>query len=86
MGAYSFNGKLFSGSALEVARQCRAMTRKELAEAVGMPLRRIADFETDRKAPSAEEVLLFAAVLGMSYGYFSHEIQRLDWRNTSLRW
>lgn len=56
----------FSGTELRAARQDAGLNQRELAEATGIPLDTLREYERDKYAPSAQRIALLASTLGVS--------------------
>jgi transcriptional regulator with XRE-family HTH domain len=53
------------GARIRAAREATGMTRRSLAEALGVTYQRVADIESDRKPISLERVIEIAAAMGV---------------------
>jgi transcriptional regulator with XRE-family HTH domain len=61
----------FSGAALRAARMDAGFaTQRELADATGIPLDTLREYERDKYAPSALRLALLASTLGVSIDTF----------------
>lgn len=60
----------FSGAALRAARLDAGMTQRGLAEATGIPLDTLREYERDKYAPKAMRLALLASTLGVSIDRF----------------
>lgn len=64
-GWYSADAATF-GDRVTGAREARGMTRKELAERLGVRVRTLESWEEDRADPRANKLQMLAGVLGVS--------------------
>ncbi|MEV0151559.1 MULTISPECIES: helix-turn-helix transcriptional regulator [unclassified Nonomuraea] len=60
----------FSGDALRAARKDKNLNQRELAQATGIPLDTLREYERDKYAPSALRLALLASTLGVSIDAF----------------
>lgn len=60
----------FSGAALRTARRGAGMTQRDLADATGIPLDTLREYEREKYAPSATRLALLASTLGVSIDSF----------------
>jgi transcriptional regulator with XRE-family HTH domain len=56
----------FSGTALRKARDAAGLTQRGLAEAAGIPLDTLREYERGKYAPSAERLAILTITLGVS--------------------
>jgi Zn-dependent peptidase ImmA (M78 family)/transcriptional regulator with XRE-family HTH domain len=77
---------MFNASRLTIARQRVGLTKKELAQRVGVDGRAISGFEAGQYMPTVENVERIARVLGFSKEYFdADDIELLDAGGVSFR-
>jgi transcriptional regulator with XRE-family HTH domain len=60
----------FSGAALRTVRRDAGMTQRDLADATGIPLDTLREYERDKYAPSAQRLALLAVTLNVSIDRF----------------